>query len=109
MKGISRIDSGNTFGYFVRGYRNTKVFSKFFSDARNGGKRKALQAAKAFRDDLHAELEQEAKQPPAQAGQGSRPTYYDPLTREQRSKAAARELESEPHPRNPRRTNPHDD
>lgn len=40
-KGISRIDSGSTHGWFVRGYRNGKTYSKLFSDRKCGGKGKA--------------------------------------------------------------------
>lgn len=55
-KGISRIDSGSTHGWFVRGYRNGKTYSKLFSDLKCGGKRKSLQMAKEYRDQLHEEL-----------------------------------------------------
>ena len=48
---ISRIDSGSTHGYFVRTYKKGKVLEpKLFSDRKIGGKRKALEAAKAYRD-----------------------------------------------------------
>ena len=56
MSGISRIDSGSTHGYFVRGYRNGKTYSKLFSDRKIGGKGKALVAAKEYRDNLTEEL-----------------------------------------------------
>jgi hypothetical protein len=56
MKGISRIDSGSTHGWFVRGYRNSQTYAKLFSDGQLGGKTKALVAARAFRDALHDEL-----------------------------------------------------
>lgn len=55
-KGISRIDSGSTHGWFVRGYRNGKTYSKLFSDRKCGSKTKALKLAKAYRDDLVDEL-----------------------------------------------------
>ena len=55
-KGISRIDSGSTHGWFVRGYRNGKTYSKLFSDLKCGGKRKAQNAARQYRDELYAEL-----------------------------------------------------
>ena len=32
MKGISRIDSNGTHGWFVRVYRNGKTYSKLYSD-----------------------------------------------------------------------------
>lgn len=62
-KGISRIDSGSTHGWFVRGYKNGKTYSKLFSDRKCGGKRKALQAATDYRDELFEELESIPKKP----------------------------------------------
>lgn len=56
-KGISRIDSGSTHGWFVRGYRNGKTYSKLFSDRKCGGKTKAHKLAKEYRDDLSEKLE----------------------------------------------------
>jgi len=51
MKGISRIDSKATHGWFVRIYmRNRKVASKLFSDRKCGGREDALKKAIAFRD-----------------------------------------------------------
>jgi len=50
-KGISRIDSGSTHGWFVRGYRNGKTYSKLFSDRKSGGKGKAQKLAKIYRDE----------------------------------------------------------
>ncbi|MDX2109120.1 MAG: hypothetical protein SFY80_02655 [Verrucomicrobiota bacterium] len=55
-KGISRIDSGSTHGWFVRGYKNGKTYSKLFSDLKSGGKKKAQESAKEFRDKLLSEL-----------------------------------------------------
>ena len=62
-KGISRIDSGATHGWFVRGYRNQKTYSKLFSDRKHGGKGKAHKLAKIYRDELIEELEQIPKKP----------------------------------------------
>ena len=62
MRGISRIDSGSTHGYFVRGYRNGKTYSKLFSDRKTGGKGKALTLAKEYRDDLHEQMASIPKQ-----------------------------------------------
>lgn len=62
-KGISRIDSGSTHGWFVRGYRNGKTFSRLFSDTKCGSREKALELAREYRDDLHSELEQVPKKP----------------------------------------------
>lgn len=55
-KGISRIDSTSTHGWFVRGYRNGKTYSKLFSDRKCGGKAKALNEARTYRDELLDEL-----------------------------------------------------
>jgi len=51
LKGISRIDSKNTHGWYVRIYANGGVFvSKLFSDRLHGGKQQALRDASAFRN-----------------------------------------------------------
>lgn len=65
LKGISRIDSGSTHGWFVRGYRNGKTYSKLFSDRKSGGKDKARDTAIAHRDELYSELKQIPQQPRA--------------------------------------------
>ena len=62
-RGISRIDSGSTHGWFVRGYRNGKTYAKLFSDRKCGGKGKALAAAQAWREDLCQELAQIPAEP----------------------------------------------
>ncbi len=64
-KGISRIDANSTHGWFVRGYRNGKTFSRLFSDRKCGGREEALRTARAFRDRLHNELEQAPREPRA--------------------------------------------
>ena len=56
MKGISRIDSRSTRGWFVRGYRNGKTYSKLFSDGRCKGRDAALENARKYRDKLHAKV-----------------------------------------------------
>ena len=56
-KGGSRIDSSSTHGWFVRGYKNGRTFSKLFSDLKIGGKRKALLLACQYRDQLLKELD----------------------------------------------------
>lgn len=71
-KGISRIDSGSTHGWFVRGYKNGKTYSKLFSDLKCGGKRKAQNMAREYRDELHAELEKIPSAP-----RGRRVVYRD--------------------------------
>jgi hypothetical protein len=51
MRNITRFDYGNSHGWWVRFYRGGKLaVGKFFSDGANGGKTRALQTAKAFRD-----------------------------------------------------------
>lgn len=55
-KGISRIDSGSTHGWFVRGYRNRETFSKLFSDRKCGGKAKALAQARQYLKKLRKEI-----------------------------------------------------
>lgn len=64
-KGISRIDRGSTHGWFVRGYKNGKIYSRLFSDAKLGGGDKALALARTYRDTLHAELAKIAPAPRA--------------------------------------------
>lgn len=71
LKGISRIDSKNTHGWYVRIYGNGGVYScKLFSDRQFGSKQKALDNAKRYRDheqmvaDLHKrDLRNKGKQP----------------------------------------------
>ncbi len=48
MKGISRIDSGSTHGWFVRAYKNGKTFSKLYSDGKWKGSDAALAAARQY-------------------------------------------------------------
>ena len=55
-KGISRIDSGTTKGWFVRGYRNGKTYAKLFSDRKFGGYDGSLEKAQRYRDKLHQKL-----------------------------------------------------
>ncbi len=62
-KGISRIDSGSTHGWFVRGYKNGKIYSKLFSDLKYNGKNKALSMAREFRDGLYEDLKKIPSKP----------------------------------------------
>ena len=64
-KGISRIDSGSTHGWFVRGYKNGKTYSRLFSDQKCGDKEAALAEARVFRDRLYQKLEEIPKSPRA--------------------------------------------
>lgn len=49
MKGISRIDSKGTHGWYVRIYKNGRTYSKLYSDSKYGGTDKALNFAKKAR------------------------------------------------------------
>ena len=71
-KGISRVDSGATHGWFVRGYKNGKVYTKLFSDLKWGGKRKAQKEARQYRDKLYENLAQIPTKP-----KGRRIVYRD--------------------------------
>ena len=52
MEGISRIDSRNTHGWFVRIYYNAlQEHRKFFSDGKHGEKKEALDVAKRYREE----------------------------------------------------------
>lgn len=64
-KGISRIDSGSTHGWFVRGYRNGQTYSRLFSDGKFGGPEAALAEAQLYRDKLQEHLENVPKKPRA--------------------------------------------
>jgi hypothetical protein len=55
-KGISRIDSGSTHGWFVRGYRHGKTYSRLFSDKKWGGREPAWAAALKHHEQLLDEL-----------------------------------------------------
>ena len=57
-RGIVRIDQPEKYnhGWWVRRRRGEKTHSKFFTDKRYGGKRKALLAARSFNDNLTAIL-----------------------------------------------------
>ena len=50
--GVSRIDTKNTHGWFVRKNYRGQTFSKFFSDSRFNSKEKAFAAAKEYRRKL---------------------------------------------------------
>ncbi|MEX0330948.1 MAG: AP2 domain-containing protein [Puniceicoccaceae bacterium] len=62
-KGISRIDSASTHGWFVRGYRNGKTYSRLFSDLKCGGRDNSLQEAREFRESLNAQLQSIPQKP----------------------------------------------
>lgn len=54
MHGISRVDheASHTHSWLVRIQRRNQIHCRHFSDVACGGKRRALQAAKAYRDSL---------------------------------------------------------
>jgi hypothetical protein len=62
-RGISRVDSGSTQGWSVRGYRNGKTYSKFFSDGKYKGTEEALKEARIYRDNLWKSLQAIPKRP----------------------------------------------
>lgn len=51
IKGISRIDSNHTHGWFVRVFRDGKTHSKLFSDGVHGGRDKALEVAQKYKEE----------------------------------------------------------
>ncbi len=61
MKGISRIDSNHTHGWFVRVFRDGGTHSKMFSDGVHGGREKALKDAQEYKE------EYERQHPPSYA------------------------------------------
>lgn len=54
-RNITRIERQTTGGYLVRITRKGKLQSKYFADV-DGGKRKALRDARAFRDELESKM-----------------------------------------------------
>ena len=71
-KGISRIDSGSTHGWYVRGYKNGMTYAKLFSDRKSGGKSKAQNLARQYREELYGRLAQIPSKP-----RGRRIVYRD--------------------------------
>ncbi len=71
-KGITRIDSGTAHRWVVTRRKNGKIYSKGFSDLKCGGKRKALQEARQYRDELFVKLAQIPTKP-----RGRRIIYRD--------------------------------
>lgn len=61
LKGISRIDSNGTHGWFVRVYRNGKTYSKLYSDKKYGGTERALKIARKARDHAYKTIPQAKK------------------------------------------------
>ena len=63
QKGISRIETSSTLGWYVRVYRNKKTYSKFFSDTKYGGKDKALGMALFEKEELSKMISKIPKKP----------------------------------------------
>ena len=63
LKGISRIETTSTLGWYVRVYRNRKTYSKFISDSKFGGKEKALKMAILEKDELSEMISAIPKKP----------------------------------------------
>lgn len=63
QKGISRIETSSTLGWYVRVYRNKKTYSKFFSDTKFGGKAKALEVAISHKAEMSNMIQKIPKQP----------------------------------------------
>ncbi len=64
-KGISRIDTADTHGYYARVYHNCRTYSKLFSDRVWGGKRKAMDAAIQWRQDEAKRIQKLAEKDPS--------------------------------------------
>lgn len=63
QKGISRIETSSTLGWYVRVYRNKRTYSKFFSDTKFGGKDKALEMALFEKEELSKMISKIPKKP----------------------------------------------
>lgn len=63
LKGISRIETTSTLGWYVRVYRNKKTYSKFISDSKFGGKEKALEMAILEKGELSKMINEIPKKP----------------------------------------------
>ena len=59
LKNIRRIDNeaNSTYAWLVQVQRGEQTTVKMFSDGKHGGKRKAMQAAIAYRDEFLAETD----------------------------------------------------
>lgn len=56
VKGISRIDSNRTHGWYVRVSYKGWYYSRFFADGKYGGREQAFKEATKFRDKAEKEL-----------------------------------------------------
>jgi hypothetical protein len=76
LKNISRIDSKNTHGWYVRIYFNSGIFaSKLFSDRICGGKDKAFKNAVLYRD--HNQMVADLQTVPNRKNR--KPAFYKPV------------------------------
>ncbi|SCZ63521.1 AP2 domain-containing protein [Thiohalomonas denitrificans] len=55
-RNITRMEHEKVRGYWVRVVKDGKLHQKLFSDGQYGGKRKAITAARAYRDELRRRL-----------------------------------------------------
>lgn len=55
-RNITRMDHEKVRGYWVRVVKDGQLYQKLFSDGQFGGKRKAMEAARAYRDEIRQEL-----------------------------------------------------
>ena len=51
-RGVSRLDSKDTHGWFVRIYNDSETYSRLFSDKKFDGREESLQKALKFRNEL---------------------------------------------------------
>jgi len=56
LPNIKRIDSATDHGWQVHFSRNRQIYTKYFSDKKYGAKKKALQEAISYRDDMLTKL-----------------------------------------------------
>jgi hypothetical protein len=55
-RNITRMDHEKVRGYWVRVVKDGKLYQKLFSDGQYGGKRKAMDAARVYRDEVRQML-----------------------------------------------------
>jgi len=55
-RNITRMDHEKVRGYWVRVVKDGKLYQRLFSDGQYGGKRRAMQAAREYRDEVRKKL-----------------------------------------------------
>jgi len=55
-RNITRMDHEKVRGYWVRVVKDGKLYQKLFSDGQYGGKRRAMEAARDYRDEIRQRL-----------------------------------------------------